>query len=79
NPFEMQYMYKMHNLAAKLKTADCKEFIEDIRNNFTGVEGVGRFLEIEEFLEKMEAVTGKYKKKLPKKRKTVFVSDEDSE
>ncbi|KAJ3034439.1 hypothetical protein HK097_004504 [Rhizophlyctis rosea] len=69
----------MHDLAAKLKTADRKEFIDDIRNNFKDVDGVGGFLEIQEFLEKIEAVTGKYKKKLPKKRKTVFVSDEDSE
>ncbi|KAJ3054271.1 hypothetical protein HK097_002208 [Rhizophlyctis rosea] len=69
-------MYKMHDLAAKLKTADRKEFIDDIRNNFTCVEGVGRFIEIQEFLEKMETVTGKYKKKLPKKRcKMIYFVD----
>ena len=78
-PFEEQYLYHLHDMCDRLKKADRLELITELKTNFQDLNGIGRFIEIEEFKLKVDEVSAKYKKKLPKKRKTVLVSDDDSD
>jgi hypothetical protein len=78
-PFEQQCLYKLHDMCDKLKKADRKEFLDVIKREFKDAAGIGRFIEIEEFKEKVHDITSQFKKKLPKRKKTVFLSDNESE